>query len=365
EGELYVLLTYFNILAIPLAFAFVWGIADVAEALVAVNRLQAFLLNEEYKPLSQVEVNNDLDTVDKKEPEKAAIAISKGSASWCETSTVCNLSLTALEGKLVAIIGQVGSGKSSLLHVILGELPLTEGNCKVNGSVSYASQDPWLFGATIRQNILFGSEFDKERYDKVLKVCGLQQDLQLLPQGDATSVGERGTSLSGGQKARINLARAIYRNADIYILDGPLSAVDSHVGKLVFDDCIKSYLKNKTRILVTHQLQYLQEADFIIVLNNGEIEAKGTYDEVFGENLYLTIFLDDKQCRTFCLKASLLSSAKTTVKRQPELQNSRLMIGARDMLYFLRANICILCGVLLLFVCSQVSTSGTDYWLSF
>lgn len=151
---------------------------------------------------------------------------------------------------------------------ILGELDVVVGSIKVNGTISYASQEAWVFAATVRQNILFGQDYDKERYNEIVKVCALQTDFEQFPNGDLTLVGERGTSLSGGQKARINLARAVYRDADIYLLDDPLSAVDVHVGKHLFQQCITKYLANKTRILVTHQVHYLKSVHNIILLNH-------------------------------------------------------------------------------------------------
>lgn len=152
--------------------------------------------------------------------------------------------------------------------MFLGELEVVGGNIQVNGTISYASQEPWVFAATIRQNIIFGQEYDKKRYNEVVKVCALQRDFEQFHNGDLTLVGERGASLSGGQKARINLARAVYRDADIYLLDDPLSAVDIHVGKHLFEECINGYLANKTRILVTHQVYHLKKADHIVIMSN-------------------------------------------------------------------------------------------------
>lgn len=129
------------------------------------------------------------------------------------------------KGKMYAVIGMVGSGKSSFLSAILGEIDVARGHVKVNGSLSYAGQEAWVFGSTVRQNILFGQPYDRHRYQKVIKACSLLSDFKQFPQGDQTVVGERGSSLSGGQKARINLARSLYRQADIYLLDDPLSAV--------------------------------------------------------------------------------------------------------------------------------------------
>ena len=145
----------------------------------------------------------------------------------------------------------------------------------MNGHIAYASQEPWLFAGSVRQNILFGRKMEQRRYEQVIKVCQLKRDFALLPYSDKTIVGERGISLSGGQRARINLARAVYADAPICLLDDPLSAVDAHVGKHMFEECIERYLKGKTRVLVTHQLQFLRNVDRIFVLKDGSIQAEG------------------------------------------------------------------------------------------
>lgn len=149
------------------------------------------------------------------------------------TETIFNdINVEIAKGKLYIVIGIVGAGKSSLISTILGELKIIQGSSKINGSISYADQDAWVFGSSVRQNILFGQKFDRQRYTKVVKVAALQRDFQQFPYGDQTIVGERGNSLSGGQKARINLARALYRQADIYLLDDPLSAVSISIRKM-------------------------------------------------------------------------------------------------------------------------------------
>lgn len=153
----------------------------------------------------------------------------------------------------------------------MGEIAPINGRVTVKASLSYASQDPWVFGSSVRQNIIFGEEFDKNKYREVIKVCALERDFTFFPYGDSTLVGERGILLSGGQKARINLARAVYKNADIYLLDDPLSAVDTEVGKHLFDQCICGYLKNKSVVLITHQLQYLSKVNTIYLLEKGNI----------------------------------------------------------------------------------------------
>ncbi|KAG4078913.1 hypothetical protein HA402_007640 [Bradysia odoriphaga] len=183
-----------------------------------------------------------------------------------------------IRSALCAIVGQVGTGKSTLLNVILGELELDSGTVAINGSISYASQEPWIFAGTVRSNIVFVDDFDEQRYNKVVEVCALERDFRLLPQGDATIVGERGSLLSGGQRARVNLARAIYRQSDIYLLDDPLSAVDTHVGKHIFEKCVKEFLADKICVLVTHQLQYLKDEQNLVLLNGGRIEAEGPFE---------------------------------------------------------------------------------------
>uniref|UniRef100_A0A669CMY6 Cystic fibrosis transmembrane conductance regulator n=1 Tax=Oreochromis niloticus TaxID=8128 RepID=A0A669CMY6_ORENI len=177
-----------------------------------------------------------------------------------------SISLTLNSNQLLAVIGPVGAGKSSLLSSILGELPAEKGVLRVKGQLTYAAQQPWVFPGTIRSNILFGKELNPQKYERVIRACALKRDLELLPDGDQTLIGDRGATLSGGQKARVNLARAVYQDADIYILDDPLSAVDAEVGRHLFEQCICGLLKNKLRILVTHQLQYLKAADQIVVL---------------------------------------------------------------------------------------------------
>ncbi|XP_058066855.1 probable multidrug resistance-associated protein lethal(2)03659 [Anopheles bellator] len=297
---------YYNILRATMTIFFPQGIAQFAEALVSVRRIQKFMQYEEIATVNGVSMvlpderdDNVSSSVSTEglPPEKGAalpnnrknhlseagVQVEKAVARWDPKATELTLDgvdLHVQPGTLVAVIGPVGSGKSSLIHAILGELPLESGNIRVNGRVSYGSQEPWLFSGTVRQNILFGLPMDRERYRRVVKTCALERDFHLFANGDKTIVGERGVSLSGGQKARISLARAVYRRAEVYLLDDPLSAVDSHVGRHLFDHCMRDYLRGRIVILVTHQLQYLQNADQIVVLKHGRVEAVGTYDKL-------------------------------------------------------------------------------------
>uniref|UniRef100_A0A182J5C3 Uncharacterized protein n=1 Tax=Anopheles atroparvus TaxID=41427 RepID=A0A182J5C3_ANOAO len=282
---------FFNILQLTAAIFYPLAVSLGAEALVSIDRIQEFLALEEHDPHTQsasagLKRNlNDLHQLD--DPNKPALELQNVTASWEETTekTLKDISVSIGAGKLLAVIGPVGSGKSSLLQLLLGELPIQNGTATLNGDVSYGSQEPWLFTGTVRNNILFGLPYDRKRYQAVVRHCALATDFQQLPDGDKTVVGERGTSLSGGQRARVSLARAVYNNASIYLLDDPLSAVDSHVGKHLFEEVIgpRGYLAQKqraTRVLVTHQVHFLQEADWIVIIEGGKIVTQGTYTEL-------------------------------------------------------------------------------------
>lgn len=198
--------------------------------------------------------------------------------------TLYNIDLEIEEGKLVGICGSVGSGKTSLISSILGQMTLLEGSIAVNGTFAYVAQQAWILNATLRDNILFGKEFDEERYNSVLNCCCLRPDLAILPHSDLTEIGERGANLSGGQRQRISLARALYSDRDIYILDDPLSALDAHVGNHIFNSAIQKHLKSKTVLFITHQLQYLADCDEVIFMKEGCITERGTHEELMNLN---------------------------------------------------------------------------------
>ncbi|XP_041973565.1 ATP-binding cassette subfamily C member 4-like isoform X1 [Aricia agestis] len=279
---------YYNLLQIACNIYFPWALAFLGESKISVQRLEEFLLLNEVEPVgykvNNIESFSNIKLKDDHIKKSLKLELSNVTASWQINPIVQTLRSITLEvnpGEFVGIVGSVGSGKSSLLQLILGELQPNSGRISLGGAtVSYASQDPWLFVATVRQNILFGLPYDKARYNKVVEACALLRDFEQLPGGDGTMVGERGASLSGGQRARVGLARACYRQADIYLLDDPLSAVDTHVGKHLVSECINGLLRHSTRVLVTHQLHHLKTADKVVILRNGEIEAQGTFEEV-------------------------------------------------------------------------------------
>lgn len=191
-----------------------------------------------------------------------------------------NISAHVAPSSLMAVIGEVGCGKSSFIMSVLAEIPKLSGSVKTNGSIAYVPQQAWILNATIRENIIFGKPFDQRRYEEVLEACCLKTDMEILEKGDMTYIGDRGINLSGGQKQRVSLARALYFDADIYLLDDPLSAVDAHVGKALFHGCINGKMKGKTRIFVTNQTQYVPHCDDVILMVKGEVSVSGKVSEV-------------------------------------------------------------------------------------
>ncbi|KAK3834478.1 MAG: multidrug resistance-associated protein 3 [Linnemannia gamsii] len=194
--------------------------------------------------------------------------------------TLTNINLAIARGDLTAVVGRVGQGKTSLLNAIIGDMYKRQGSVRVYGRMAYVAQQAWIVNATLRDNILFGNDFDQARYDQVIMASGLLPDIDMLPAGDQTEIGERGINLSGGQKQRVSLARAAYENADVYLLDDPLSAVDAHVDQHLWQHLIgpNGLLKDKTRVLVTHAIHHLEQADQIVVIRDGEISETGKYD---------------------------------------------------------------------------------------
>uniref|UniRef100_A0A8C2DJM9 ABC-type glutathione-S-conjugate transporter n=1 Tax=Cyprinus carpio TaxID=7962 RepID=A0A8C2DJM9_CYPCA len=273
--KVFVSMALINILKAPLS-QLPFAMSTTMQALVSLRRLGKFLCQDELK----------LDSVERApyHPDVDAVVIDNGSFIWSKESTPClrGINVEVQRGSLVAVVGHVGSGKSSLLSAMLGEMEKKSGHVTVSGSVAYVPQQAWIQNATLKDNILFGCEMKDSWYQKVLEACALLPDLEILPARDATEIGEKGLNLSGGQKQRVSLARAVYRKADIYLLDDPLSAVDAHVGQHIFEKVFgpNGVLKNKTRILVTHGLSFLPQADLILVIEDGEITEMGSYAEL-------------------------------------------------------------------------------------
>ncbi len=230
--------------------------------------------------------NGHIKSTDKvNDTEDATLLSGDSTKTKIEQFSLSDIELDIGQGSLVAIVGTVGSGKSSMLSALLGEMEKLSGNVTISGSLAYVSQQAWIQNAKLKENILFGSKMDDNKYNKVIDNCALLSDLDILPAKDETEIGEKGINLSGGQKQRVSLARAVYADADIYLLDDPLSAVDSHVGKHIFDKVIgpEGCLSNKTRVLVTHAVTFLPKVDKIIVLKKGVISESGSYKELLAQ----------------------------------------------------------------------------------
>uniref|UniRef100_A0A663MLG7 Multidrug resistance-associated protein 4 n=1 Tax=Athene cunicularia TaxID=194338 RepID=A0A663MLG7_ATHCN len=272
-SRVFVAVSLYGAVRLTVTLFFPAAVERVSEAVVSIRRIKNFLILDEvshFKP--QLHGNS----------ENVILHVQDLTCYWdksLESPALQQVSFTVRRGELLAVVGPVGAGKSSLLSAVLGELPKDKGLINVTGRIAYVSQQPWVFSGTVRSNILFDKEYEKEKYEKVLKVCALKKDLELLENGDLTVIGDRGATLSGGQKARVNLARAVYQDADIYLLDDPLSAVDAEVGRHLFEKCICQALHQKISVLVTHQLQYLRAANQILILKDGKMVGKATYAE--------------------------------------------------------------------------------------
>eukprot|EP00850_Spirogloea_muscicola_P009079 SM000050S17004 [mRNA] locus=s50:312640:321290:- [translate_table: standard] len=279
-------LALFNILRFPLLMI-PWQLNSVIQARVSVGRLEKFLKLPEATPIQPSSAVSE-----------GTIAVKEASFTWsldledakeAQTPTLRDIDLDVQPGVLIIVIGEVGSGKSSLLAAALGEMHKLAGEVFENGSIAYTAQDPWIRNATLKENIIMGRPFSQSKYERVIAACALAEDLKFLPGGENAEIGEKGINLSGGQKHRVALARAVYADADVYLLDDPLSAVDAHVGRHLFDSCINGELSKKTRILVTHQLQYIEAATWVIVMRQGSIIGQGTVEDIRGMALDLDL----------------------------------------------------------------------------
>lgn len=278
--KVYSVTQLFQIMQTSIIVQFSSAVSQIAETLSSVKRIEEFLLLPEFDPPPKKVLN------------KGTVKIMDVFASWESEFELKGINIKITAGSLCAIVGHAGSGKSSLLQLLLNEINVTSGTVEVCGEVSYTSQEPWLFASTIRQNILFGEMYRQSKYDRIIRVCGLEKDFLRFSLGDQSLVGERGVTLSGDQKARICLARAIYRIADVYLLDDPLSAMDPQTAEHLFVNCILQNLRGKTRILVTHQLHFLSKCNHIVFMQRGAVVVQGNFDELWSESEEFRTFMD-------------------------------------------------------------------------
>ena len=307
----FLILSYINVLKRSVCIELAQGFLKTYEAYVSLSRIEDYLLLENLPLTSSNRFSKKKGDVEKspvimENPQNSLVDFTeamydKKSDSQNDRETQENLRVSSLTHKqtkrkdtfilqdvefdttlksFTAVTGAVGSGKSTLLSAIAGELSNVSGTISFGGTFVYVPQKAWIFSGTIRENILFGQPYDEIRYARTTEVCALVEDIGRFPNGDQTFVGERGATLSGGQRARISLARAIYLDVDLYLLDDPLSAVDLKVGQHIMKNCIMGLLGNKTRLIAAHQEEHLKEADQVIVLYRGKLLGKGKFSEL-------------------------------------------------------------------------------------
>uniref|UniRef100_A0A8B9TUM7 Multidrug resistance-associated protein 1 n=1 Tax=Anas platyrhynchos TaxID=8839 RepID=A0A8B9TUM7_ANAPL len=351
----FVSLALFNILRFPLNML-PMVISSIVEASVSLKRLRVFLSHEELDP----------DSIIRRPTTDARLNYVHFNFS---------INFTVPEGSLIAVVGQVGCGKSSLLSALLGEMDKKEGHVVVKGSVAYVPQQAWVQNATLKDNIIFGREMNESRYKRVIEACALLPDIEILPTGDRTEIGEKGVNLSGGQKQRVSLARAVYCNADVYLFDDPLSAVDAHVGKHIFEKVIgpKGILKNKTRVLVTHAVNYLPQVDTILVMSDGKISEMGSYQELLKQDGAFAEFLRTYANAEQSMENRNLLALKLNL--QNEYVNKKiykhiftpfcLQVKATVYWDYMKAiGLFISFLSIFLFMCNHVASLASNYWLS-
>jgi len=301
------------------------GLGFATEIKLVLNRIQKVLetpdfdganFEEPYEKTNAVEFENYSGYwTEKKKPQNSKTPVPDQQTLLNSQPVLQDVNMHIRRGTLNALVGRVGSGKTSFLLSLIGEIPTTVGKLRSKGNVAYVEQEPTLFAGTLRENVLFGKPFDQEHYDKVVKACSLDNDLKLFPKGDLSEIVEGGNNLSGGQKARLALARAVYSNSDIYLLDDPLSAVDPKVARTIYDNAIEGVLKGKTIILVTHQVDFARRCENIIVMEGGQILGNGKYEDLGKQNAHIV----DR----------VFGSLKTSVKEEDdegELAHKQLQI---------------------------------------
>ena len=294
------------------------------------------------------------------------------------------IELSVARDELIAVIGTVGSGKSSLLAALAGDMRMTEGHVTIGASRAFCPQYPWIQNATVKANILFGQEMKRDWYNRVVDACALRPDLEMLPAGDLTEIGERGITLSGGQKQRLNIARAIYHNSDLVLMDDPLSAVDAHVGRHIFDQAICGLLKGKCRVLATHQLHVLSRCDRIVVLEDGAIRTVDTFENLMAnDDLFRTLMAttaqeekeeemipvkgegDEREAKKKEIQSKVKAKKAVALMTEEERAVSSVSWGVYGA--YLRASGTMLNAPLAIFflTASQCANIATSLWLSF
>nr|CAB3219632.1 multidrug resistance-associated protein 7-like [Phallusia mammillata] len=371
-AKVFTVVALINMLISPLN-AFPWVINGLMEAWISINRLEKFVMTPNF---NADEYYND------NMPHEKVVSLHNASFSWNvskpldvndqdsnqQDQLLCDISFSIEKGQFIGIMGQVGAGKTSLLSALCGELDKLCGNISVEGhkdGLAYVTQEPWIQHATIKENIIWGEVFNKEMYEAVVECCALKEDFQSLPNGDHTEVGENGVTLSGGQKARVSLARAVYQNKSLYLLDDPLSAVDQHVASHLYHQCVAGILRDRTRILCTHHTRYLRNADWIIVLEEGQIKKIGTPAEV----------LEIESDHTEQVEGAPASANNSDPSNSHEPNLLTSLVQAEEKAvgsvalsvyksYWIAVGSCLAITILLFVLLMQASKVVSDWWLS-
>ena len=310
--SVFMLLSFNNVFQLSISYYVAVGLLELAEAFTSLSRIENFLLLDDLTlgsgdqstksisdnvTVSRKEIGKDLNAQGEERKDSNEDAFEKESIFTkpkpilkvanlsCKQINrddyiLQNIELFARPKSLTIITGPVGSGKSTLLSTIAGEVSDISGTVTYQGTLVYVPQIAWVFSGTIRENILFGEPYDTDKYNRILEACSLVEDIRQFPEYDQTVVGECGAVLSGGQQARVSLARAVYADADLYLMDDPLSAVDFKVGQHIFESCINGVLSDKTRVITSHQEEHMRKADEVIVLYKGRVLEKGVFADL-------------------------------------------------------------------------------------
>ncbi|KAL5503399.1 hypothetical protein EMCRGX_G010341 [Ephydatia muelleri] len=356
---------------------FVKAIFIAVEVSVTISRIKSFLELDEINspdPTEQKDGEPENKVDDKFEEVKfmttpKSVEVKNIYASWTESReenmTLQNINFSVNgDAPFLAVVGHVGSGKSTLLQCLLGELKPFRGRVHVKGKISYVAQDPWLFCGTIRENIVFGSPLYVDWYDTVLNACALSQDLEKLPNRDLTIIGERGVTLSGGQKARVSLARAVYSDSDVYLLDDPLSAVDSVVAKYIFESCIRGLLKDRVVLLVTHQLQFAEQANHIMVINEGKMVDYGNITYLRVNDFNPSKLLEIKKSKQLLNTSNTAENKTVTANNGDERSQGTIRFNTYMRYFMMGANPVILVLVFGVLAVGEASRAVSDWWIA-
>ncbi|NWH34064.1 MRP7 protein, partial [Chloropsis hardwickii] len=385
--KVFTALALVGMLILPLN-AFPWVLNAILEAKVSLDRIQQFFELMDQDLEVYYALDSPSDTATAMEMQHAAfswVPVEEDSTSQPSSTGTLQLhieNLSVRKGMLLGVVGKVGSGKSSLLAAITGELIKRGGRvyvCDLEQGFGLATQEPWIQFTTVRKNILFGREYDARLYEEVLEACALSEDLNILPAGDQTEVGENGVTLSGGQKARIALARAIYQEKELYLLDDPLAAVDADVANHIMRKCIFGVLKHKTRVLCTHRTEFLEKADALLLMDNGRIVKTGTPADILPLVEAFPKFKDtDKGHKDKGLFLMSLRGQEEAIKTEAEepTQNNNLIHKEEEKkegavafqvykAYWMAMGRCLAISILFSLFLMQASRNISDWWLSY